>query len=202
MNPETSHQAEKSSLRQEIRQKRRELDSKQKDAKDRAIHLGLVTLVAEIKPSCVAAFWPFDGEPNLLPAMDLLERDGATLALPVIQPSSGKPAMIFRQWSSECLMTNNHFGIPEPTATKEIPIAEIDLILLPLVGWDSSGNRLGMGAGFYDRILQPFARSSSPLRVGVAYQLQKVANLPAEPWDIQLHGILTESGWLDCQKPT
>jgi 5-formyltetrahydrofolate cyclo-ligase len=58
-----------------------------------------------------------------------------------------------------------------------------------------------MGAGFYDRALQQFAQENSPLRVGIAYQLQQVPRLPAEPWDIRLHGVLSESGWFECPIP-
>ena len=53
-----------------------------------------------------------------------------------------------------------------------------------------------MGAGFYDRALQPFAQSDAPLRMGVAYQLQWVAELPLDPWDIRLHALVSESGWI------
>ena len=94
-------------------------------------------------------------------------------------------------------MKKNRYGIPEPTGTGMVQVPEIDLVLLPLVGWDRFGSRLGMGAGYYDRALQPFAQSDRPLRVGVAYRVQQVEKLPAEPWDIQLHGMLTESGWIE-----
>ena len=100
--------------------------------------------------------------------------------------------MIFRQWTAGAVMEQNHYGIPEPAGTAEILLPDIDLILLPLVGWDDSGGRLGMGAGFYDRALQPFRQSPSPVRMGVAYQMQKLPLIPTEPWDIRLHMILSE----------
>ncbi len=93
-------------------------------------------------------------------------------------------------------MKNNRYGIPEPLNSPEIPLPDINLLLMPLVGWDEFGQRLGMGAGFYDRTLQPFSQSDLPIRVGVAYQLQKVPRLPREPWDIRLHMLLSETGWL------
>ena len=106
--------------------------------------------------------------------------------------------MKFQQWSPGTQMVTNRYGILEPSETPDIQMVEIDLMLIPLVGWDSSGGRLGMGAGYYDRALQPFAQSPSPVRAGVAYQLQQAPNLPTEPWDIRLHGILSESGWQEC----
>jgi 5-formyltetrahydrofolate cyclo-ligase len=77
-------------------------------------------------------------------------------------------------------------------------LADIDLLLMPLVGWDESGTRLGMGAGFYDRALAPLCQSDAPVRAGVAYQLQKIPDLPNEPWDIRLHMLLSETGWFTC----
>jgi len=198
MKPETSYRNQKSTLRKGIRQRRQSLDQNQKETLDNAILMGLATLVSEIRPTCIAAFWPFDGEPDLRPALDLLQRDGIRLALPVILDTSSGPGMIFREWSSAAPMAPNRYGIPEPAGTPEIKLAEIDVVLLPLVGWDASGARLGMGAGFYDRALQPYAEENSPLRVGIAYQLQKVPGLPADPWDIRLHGVISESGWFAC----
>ena len=95
-------------------------------------------------------------------------------------------------------MKKSRFGIPEPCGNPEILKCDIDLLLMPLVGWDESGSRLGMGAGFYDRALQSFSHSDVPIRAGVAYQLQKVPDVPDEPWDIRLHMLLSETGWFTC----
>jgi 5-formyltetrahydrofolate cyclo-ligase len=198
MTPETSYRDQKSALRKTIRAHRRNLDPAQKVQLDNAILVGLTTLVSEINPASVAGFWPFDGEPDLRPAMDLMQREGIRLALPVVQQTSAGPDMIFRAWNPGVPMVPNRYGILEPGGDEEVRLTEIDLVLLPLVGWDMSGARLGMGAGYYDRALQPFAQEAAPMRVGVAYQLQKVARLPAEPWDIRLHGVLSESGWFEC----
>jgi 5-formyltetrahydrofolate cyclo-ligase len=61
-----------------------------------------------------------------------------------------------------------------------------------------NGGRLGMGASFYDRVFQPHARVRRPFRLGVAYRLQQVERIPLDPWDIRLHGVLTENGYFDC----
>jgi len=177
---------------------RRRLGTEEKQALDGAINRFLSTYIVEHRPRTVAAFWPFDGEPDLLPSLDLLQREGVQIALPVIGSPAAGPSMIFRKWTAESLMKKNRFGISEPSDTAEIPILEIDLMLLPLVGWDEAGGRLGMGAGFYDRALQPFGQSNSPHRMGVAYQMQKLPGVPAEPWDVRLHLILSESGWFTC----
>ena len=198
MKPEASQKALKSRLRKKIREQRRNIDAGEKLALDNAINRFLATWVGESQATSIAAFWPFDGEPDLLPALEFLEREGVLLALPVIVETAVRPSIIFRQWSSGTMMEPNRYGIPEPNGTPELLLPDIDLMLLPLVGWDDSGGRLGMGAGFYDRALQPFSLSSAPVRMGVAYQLQKLPRVPAEPWDIRLHMILSESGWSTC----
>ena len=195
MKPEASQKALKSRLRRKIRAQRRNIDAPDKLALDSAINRFLATYVEESRVLTIAAFWPFDGEPNLLPALELLECAGIRLALPVIGEEPARPSMIFRHWTTGTAMEQNHYGIPEPAGTAEIQLPDIDLILLPLVGWDDSGGRLGMGAGYYDRALQPFRQFPSPIRMGVAYLMQKLPLIPTEPWDIRLHMILSESGW-------
>ena len=118
--------------------------------------------------------------------------------MPVISQGPSGPSLIFRQWSAATQMEESRFGIPEPCGSPEILLFNVDLLLIPLVGWDESGNRLGMGAGFYDRALQPLSQSDVPIRAGVAYQFQKVPGVPDEPWDIRLHMLLSETGWFTC----
>ena len=198
MKPEARKKPLKSSLRKKIRALRRNLGAGEKQAMDSAINRFLSSYIVEHRPRTVAAFWPFDGEPDLLPSMDLLQREGIQVALPVLGITSGSPSMTFRKWTTATAMEENRYGIPEPSESPEVLMNEIDLMLLPLVAWDEDGGRLGMGAGFYDRALQPYGQSACPLRIGVAYQLQKVPQLPAEPWDIRLHMVLSESGWFTC----
>lgn len=92
------------------------------------------------------------------------------------------------------------FNIPEPvptTATDILPARMLDIVFLPLVGFDNQGNRLGMGAGYYDRCFA-FRRHrrtwKRPLLIGLAYDCQQADRIPAEPWDVPLDGIATESG--------
>jgi 5-formyltetrahydrofolate cyclo-ligase len=146
----------------------------------------------------VAAFVAFDGEPDLRPSMNELDGRGVRLALPVIRAATDRADICFRQWSPGSEMQPNRYGIPEPVGTLDLRLDEIDLALIPLVAWDSGGGRLGMGASFYDRLFQPLAEQRRPFRLGVAYQLQQVERVPVEPWDIGLHGVLTERGCFTC----
>ncbi len=89
----------------------------------------------------------------------------------------------------------NSLGISEPVASsRAIPVNQLDLILIPLVAFDRSGNRLGMGAGFYDRALEfkrHGASPNKPLLVGVAHHFQESDHLPSDSWDIPLNAIIT-----------
>ena len=199
MKNETSQKSKKSALRNDLRARRRQLDESERQVMNASINQFLTNFIAEHRPASIAAFWSFDGEPGLLPTLELSSRQGTQIVLPVISNSPAGNTLLFRQWSPDTLMKTNNFGIPEPDDTPEVLLADIDLILIPLVAWDETGGRLGMGAGFYDRALQPCSQSDTPIRTGVAYQLQKVANVPDEPWDIRLHRVLSETGWFTCR---
>jgi len=113
---------------------------------------------------------------------------GRELCLPVvIEPDA---PMIFRRWSPGEPLELDEAGVPAP-----FPLAEVvdpDLILAPLLAFDARGGRLGQGGGYYDRT---FAARPAVTRIGFAYAGQQVADLPAEPHDIRLHGVLTETGY-------
>jgi len=198
MNTEPSRQLNKDDLRKRIREARSLLAPEQRRHWDADLNRHLLEYAARTAPRVVAAFVAFDGEPDLAPALEQLERQGVRLALPVIQQRPGRAEICFRQWASGSEMRANRYGIPEPEGTLDVRLDEIDLALIPLVAWDAAGGRLGMGASFYDRMFQPLAQAPRPYRMGVAYQLQHVARIPVDPWDVRLHGVLTEQGCLDC----
>jgi len=91
----------------------------------------------------------------------------------------------------------NQYGILEPQICHQTPPWAINLLLLPLVAFDNSGNRLGMGGGYYDRTLAYLQQRNhwqTPILMGVAYDFQKVSELSSRPWDIPMDGVVTESG--------
>jgi 5-formyltetrahydrofolate cyclo-ligase len=118
--------------------------------------------------------------------------------LPVIIDAPTAPRLQFRCWHPAMRLDRNFFGIEEPGEGEVALPQDLDLVLLPLVAWDEYGRRLGMGAGYYDRALEPVADRSHPLRVGIAYEVQKVLQLPADPWDVRLHQLITENGRFTC----
>ncbi|MGH8035621.1 MAG: 5-formyltetrahydrofolate cyclo-ligase, partial [Lysobacterales bacterium] len=104
----------------------------------------------------------------------------------------------FRSWSPGVQLTQSSFGIDQPGSGDGVPLQELDLLLIPLVAWDERGHRLGMGAGYYDGALAALVDNRRPMRIGVAYAVQKHAGLPTDPWDVLLHQVITEEGRFTC----
>jgi 5-formyltetrahydrofolate cyclo-ligase len=138
----------------------------------------------------IVAGYVSDGEevdplPLLFRAIDR----GCVVALPRIT-DRGAP-MLFHRWFPGDDLVPGALGLLQPRADAEI--VDPDLIVAPLVGYDAACNRLGQGAGFYDRA---FAARPQARRIGLAWTVQAVDALPVEPWDVPLHGIATERGWI------
>lgn len=130
----------------------------------------------------------FDGEVDLMPTMQSLKAQHR-LYLPRLTSDT---ILDFLPWQDHADMKVNVLGIPEPTGDQVISIAELDVVLMPLVGVDLQGNRLGMGAGYYDKSLAQAPQR--PYLIGVAHQCQQVESLPVDPWDIPLDALVTEQG--------
>lgn len=116
---------------------------------------------------------------------------GKRLYLPVLHPHL--PHMRFARWRPGDKLIRNRFNIPEPAPKAiQLPANKLDMVCMPLVGFDSSGNRLGMGGGFYDRTFayRLKQRKAKPLLVGIAHRCQHVPALPAQPWDVPLDMIV------------
>lgn len=107
--------------------------------------------------------------------------------LPVLL-SNGEQLLKFVQYHENTLLRPNRYKILEPVDEESIPLNKLDLVIAPLVGFDSEGHRLGMGGGYYDRTFT----TKTHCLMGLAYELQQVAELPQEPWDVMLDGIITE----------
>ena len=188
----------KAQLRASLRLKRRNLDSATRQYMDQKINAAVLDLVEEAGFTKLAAFWPFDGEPDLRPALKQLDKLNIQIALPVIDVEQAEPAMLFRVWTTTGELKKNRFGIEEPVNGELISPDSLDLLLTPLLAWDVHGHRLGMGAGYYDRALSHMRDMPTPVRTGVAYDLQRTDSIPTDPWDIDLHLVLTEKGRFTC----
>jgi 5-formyltetrahydrofolate cyclo-ligase len=184
----------RSVLRNQLRSQRCELPESSRQNFDKAICRHLQGLVDERNARSIACYWPFNGEPDILPLCKQLMASGLRLALPVVAENRDN-LMTFHAWRDNTPLNKNRYGICEPAQPEMIPVNRFDVLMMPLVGYDRYGNRIGMGAGYYDRHLERLRDTSSPLRVGIAYSLQEIDPIDKKPWDIPLHGVVNERGW-------
>ncbi len=180
--------------RRELRSKRSQLSSASRHRHDKAIGRHFYQLVKSHGVDTIACYWPFDGEPDITPVYRRLMDDGRNLALPVISGGDDH-TMQFHPWRVDTELGKNRYGIFEPRKTRPVSLSSLDVLMMPLVGYDHFGNRLGMGAGYYDRCLESLRNLATPLRVGVAYSIQEIDPIVTNTWDIPLHGIVNEHGW-------
>lgn len=143
----------------------------------------------------VALYLATDGELDTQPMIEWCWQQGIETYLPVIHPFS-KGHLLFLHYAHTTPLVHNQYKILEPKLDKQTicPVADLDVIFTPLVAFDDDGQRLGMGGGYYDRTLAPFATNQTgPKTIGLAHDCQQVGKLPIESWDIPLSTIMTPS---------
>jgi 5-formyltetrahydrofolate cyclo-ligase len=147
----------------------------------------------------IALYLPTDGEIDPRPLMRAAQRRGKATYLPVLS-AWPRTKMVFQRVRPNERLRPNRFRIAEPTANvqRQRKVWALDLIMLPLVGFDPEGGRLGMGGGFYDRSLAYLQRRHNwhkPTLLGVAHECQKVDRLALASWDVVLHATVTDQAW-------
>ena len=142
------------------------------------------------KPGCVvAAYIPVGSEADPRALLLAASAVGCKTALPFV--TSRASPMQFLHWPPGESLRDGPFGLKQPDSSAE-PCAP-DVVLVPLVAFDSRLMRLGQGAGHYDRALSLLGNAYA---VGIAWSVQQAPALPADPWDIPLNAILTEKAWI------
>src|SRR5262245_5523921 len=147
----------------------------------------------------VALYASFPEELDSTPLIRLARKRGCRIFLPRIDKRT--ISMKFVEATVGAHETVNHLGIVEPKGTKPIPARWLDLVLLPLVGFDAHGMRLGMGGGYYDRTFAYRNRHVAwrgPRLVGVAYSFQQVPPMAREWFDVPVDAVVTEAGVIRC----
>ncbi len=144
----------------------------------------------------VALFLSMDGEIGTQPAIEQLWQASIEVYIPLIHPFNPQH-LIFIRYQPHTPLVRSKLGMlePLPDCSQVCPLAQLDIVFTPLVAFDSSGNRLGMGGGFYDRTLEYHYKQQrvTPAIIGIAHNCQKVDEVPTEPWDIPLKEIITPS---------
>ncbi|QQS54800.1 MAG: 5-formyltetrahydrofolate cyclo-ligase [Candidatus Competibacteraceae bacterium] len=184
------------SLRRQLRALRRGLSpaARQQAALAVARRLESWPLARAIR---IAGYWACDGELDPEPLLKRAWTEDRQIFLPVL---AGEPprSLRFAPYRAGAPLRRNRFDIPEPEVAPAecLQAADLDLVLVPLVAFDSTGTRLGMGGGFYDRSFA-FPRGANelgrrPYLLGVGYEFQAVAELVRQPWDVPLDAAVTE----------
>ncbi len=164
----------------------------QQKAQNRRLEARLWRILSRIKPCTIAGFYPLPGEPNLLPLLLRLHRQGWRVCLPRVEDAPQRRAMDFHAWDPKAPLESSRYTIPQPLAQAEI--LRPDILLLPMLGFDRHGMRLGMGKGHYDATIAAFhILHHRPLLIGIAYDYQEVPMIPPEAHDVPLPVILTPS---------
>ena len=184
--------ATRDALRPLLRERRRQLAAAQRIAAAESLADRLLQLPELPQEGHVAGYWAMDGEIGLH-AFQLRLPPPLVYCLPVL---CGEGQLRFAPWRAGESLVSNRYGIPEPDVSpaSTVPAAEMAMLVLPLVGFDADCNRLGMGGGWYDRTLAfRLARPAPPLLVGAAFALQQVDQVTAQPWDVRLDAVCTET---------
>jgi 5-formyltetrahydrofolate cyclo-ligase len=147
-----------------------------------------------LPPGVVAGYWPVGSELDIRPLLDHLVGQGRTVALPVAGPRG--TALRFFAWDPGRVLVAGRFAIPEPDPQQ--PEVEPAVVLVPLLAFDRTGQRLGYGAGYYDRTLAGLRASRPVLAVGVAFAIQEIGRVPGDGFDQPLDWIVTEDGAVRC----
>lgn len=180
--------------RHELRQRRRSIPPHTRTRAADALAGQILSLPNLAAHRYIAGYWAVDGEISLHALQQQLPA-AAIWCLPVLDETS--KLLKFAPWRPGDALINNCYGIPEPGHTHNtlLDARQMDLIVLPLTGFDSQCHRLGMGGGWYDRTLA-FRQSSdehTPILLGAGFDLQEVACINPSPWDIACDHIATET---------
>ncbi|WNW12819.1 5-formyltetrahydrofolate cyclo-ligase [Pseudomonas sp. DTU_2021_1001937_2_SI_NGA_ILE_001] len=190
-------------LRRQLRQARRALSQSQQRDAARDLYRQLAQHPLFRRARHVSLYLANDGEIDPRWLMRAAQRRGKATYLPVLN-AWPRTKMVFQRVRRGEALRANRFGIPEPRIdrSRQRPVWALDLVLLPLVGFDEQGGRLGMGGGFYDRSLAYRSRRKTwrkPVLLGLAHECQKVERLAMASWDIPLLGTVSDKRWYLAQ---
>ncbi|MCX4189671.1 5-formyltetrahydrofolate cyclo-ligase [Methylophaga sp. OBS3] len=171
--------------RRHLINKRQILTPSQRDDVEQKIQSQLLDFLLPLPAGIISFYIPIKGEINCQPLIEALLAKGWQAALPKIIAKD--TALEFRLWQPDCVMAPETWRIPVPQNTE---LAVPNVLLIPLVGFDQYGHRLGNGGGFYDRSLA--AIQPKPLAIGVGLESLKLDDIEAQPHDIAMDYVVTE----------
>jgi len=197
--PQLTLAASRKRLRSALRAKRRAVTPKaRKLLSEQLAHN--VDCCLHLRPSWrIALYAALPEELDTTPLIELARQRGCRIYLPRIDRHSLGRKMQFVEMSTR--QRSNRLGIFEPEGARIIGARWLDVVFLPLVGFDSRGVRLGTGGGFYDRAFA-FRRWRAvwhtPRLIGLAYSFQQVEHITSAPHDVLMDAVVTEKGVIRC----
>lgn len=181
----------KPEIRKILLKKRRTISLSERElAGKKAAHLFLNSPLFNLNQH-FACYLALDDEFDCKPIIEIILASGKKCYLPIL--TEGKK-LHFVPYHLGDVLRLNRYKIFEPVSSQIFPIKELDLVLVPFVGFDEEGNRLGRGGGYYDRTFSFLAAENreNPFLLGLGYELQQVNHLPKDELDVKLRGVLTE----------
>jgi 5-formyltetrahydrofolate cyclo-ligase len=157
------------------------------------IAAGIREMLAE-RPGALGVYWPFRGEFDPRPLIDMVVGLGQMIALPVVVDKKGP--LEYRAWKPGEALIAGVWDIPIPERRDIVVPATV---LAPLVGFDRAGYRLGYGGGYFDRTLA--ALKPRPVAIGVGFAFQEIATIHPQDFDIPMDALVTEAGLRRRQSP-
>ena len=189
-----SNKNTRDALRKQIRAARSSLSKQQLAQAASALLPNVLAAIDNLNTtnpvSRVAGYLAFQGEIDVSPVMDALRTNHITTYVPMLDGQT----LQFAPWSDKTPFTPNRFGIVEPDVPRHLWITanQLDVVLVPLVAFDNTGNRMGMGGGFYDRTFAHRRKNPGPpWLIGVGHEFQRVKSVHAQWWDVALDKVLT-----------
>lgn len=177
----------RAAMRKELIARRLAITPEQRKIWSDAINAHLMREFSVLNTLSIGFYWPYQGEFDPRFAIHHFRQQGAMAALPeVVQKNA---PLQFRAWWPGVPMTTGVYDIPIPDGTDRV---EPQALLIPPVGFDSLGYRIGYGGGFYDRTLA--ASAPRPLTIGVAFEISRMPSIYPQEFDIPMDYLVTENG--------
>lgn len=149
----------------------------------------LINRIYSNKKIKIAGYYPSDFEVNILDFLNQARKKNYITSLPQVKKNN---LMVFKKWSFKEPLQVNKYGILEPK--KENKEIKPELILVPLLAYDTKLNRIGYGKGYYDRCLNKISKEKKITAIGIAYSFQKHSKIPSNKFDYKLDYIFSEKG--------
>ncbi len=190
-------------LRKTMRSRRQKLTKLQQQQASESFKQRLIKHDKVNKAKRIALYLTNDSELDVISFIHWCWQQNKEVFIPVLHPfCSGH--LLFLRYQQDTVLIKNKYGILEPklNVNQVCPINQLDILFTPLVAFDNTGARLGMGGGFYDRTLARWYKeqksilkvtTTKPYPIGIAHDCQQVAAIPTEIWDIPLPEIITPS---------